>query len=62
MKESVLDVLIYLFENYMFDDDGYEPDQETLALHYPPSVDSVELAVVQLRGTLFEPGARDLEK
>jgi Smg protein len=32
MKESVLDVLIYLFENYMFDDDGYEPDQETLAL------------------------------
>ncbi len=30
MKESVLDVLIYLFENYMFDDDGYEPDQETL--------------------------------
>ncbi len=32
MKESLLDVLIYLFENYMFDDDGYEPDQETLAL------------------------------
>ena len=32
MKESVLDVLIYLFENYMFDDDGYEPDQETLML------------------------------
>ena len=32
MKESVLDVLIYLFENYMFDDDGYEPDQETLVL------------------------------
>jgi len=28
----VLDVLIYLFENYMFDDDGYEPDQETLML------------------------------
>jgi Smg protein len=32
MKESVLDVLIYLFENYMFDDDGYGPDQETLMI------------------------------
>ena len=32
MKENVLDVLIYLFENYMFDDDGYEPDQETLMI------------------------------
>jgi len=30
MKENVLDVLIYLFENYMFDDDEFEPDQETL--------------------------------
>ncbi|MGR3985110.1 MAG: DUF494 domain-containing protein [Gammaproteobacteria bacterium] len=32
MKENVLDVLIYLFENYMFDDGEYEPDQETLTL------------------------------
>ncbi len=32
MKENVLDVLIYLFENYMFDEGGYEPDQETLTL------------------------------
>ena len=31
MKENVLDVLIYLFENYMFEDDEFEPDQETLA-------------------------------
>jgi S-adenosylmethionine:tRNA ribosyltransferase-isomerase len=30
MKENVLDVLIYLFENYMFDNDEFEPDQETL--------------------------------
>ena len=30
MKENVLDVLIYLFENYMFDEEEYEPDQETL--------------------------------
>jgi len=30
MKENVLDILIYLFENYMFDDDEFEPDQETL--------------------------------
>ncbi len=32
MKENVLDVLIYLFENYMFDEEEYEPDQATLAL------------------------------
>ena len=32
MKENVLDVLIYLFENYMFDNEDYEPDQETLVL------------------------------
>jgi Smg protein len=33
MKENVLDVLIYLFENCMFDEDEeeYEPDQESLA-------------------------------
>jgi Smg protein len=30
MKENVLDVLIYLFENYMFYDD--EPDQEALII------------------------------
>ena len=32
MKDGVLDILIYLFENY-FDtetDDGFEPDRETL--------------------------------
>ncbi len=32
MKENVLDVLIYLFENYMFNSDDLEPDQETLIL------------------------------
>ncbi len=31
MKEDMLDVLIYLFENHMFDDDdGMEPNQEEL--------------------------------
>lgn len=30
MKENVLDVLIYLFENYMFDNDEFAPDHETL--------------------------------
>ena len=30
MKENILDVLIYLFENYMFEDEELEPDQETL--------------------------------
>ena len=32
MKENVLDVLIYLFENYMFDSDEFGPDHETLLL------------------------------
>lgn len=32
MKENVLDVLIYLFENYMFDSEELEPDQETLSI------------------------------
>ncbi len=32
MKENILDVLIYLFENYMFDEGEHEPDQETLTL------------------------------
>ena len=32
MKENVLDVLIYLFENYMFDNDEIEPDQEMLSV------------------------------
>lgn len=32
MKENVLDVLIYMFENYMFDEEeDFGPDQETLA-------------------------------
>ena len=30
MKENILDVLIYLFENYMFDSGEFEPDHETL--------------------------------
>lgn len=32
MKENKLDVLIYLFQNYMFDDEQEEPDQQTLSL------------------------------
>jgi len=31
MKEDMLDVLIYMFENYMFDEEDFGPDQETLA-------------------------------
>ena len=31
MKENILDVLIYLFEHYMFDDDVFEQDQAALA-------------------------------
>lgn len=30
MKENVLDVLMYLFENYMYDESDLDPDQETL--------------------------------
>ncbi len=30
-KENILDVLMYLFENYMIEDAEYQPDQETLA-------------------------------
>jgi Smg protein len=30
MKEDVLDVLMYLFENYMDDDPATEADPETL--------------------------------
>ena len=30
MKENILDVLIYLFENYMFESGEFEPDQDTL--------------------------------
>ena len=30
MKENVLDVLMYLFENYMYDEPEQDPDRETL--------------------------------
>lgn len=30
MKENVLDLLMYLFENYMSDDVEFEPDQDSL--------------------------------
>ena len=30
MKETVLDVLMYLFENYFDDEGAVEPDQESL--------------------------------
>ena len=30
MKENVLDVLMYLFENYMNSESGQEPDQESI--------------------------------
>lgn len=32
MKENVLDVLMYLFENYMDDGPEFDPDQEVIAL------------------------------
>ena len=30
MKENVLDVLMYLFENYMYDEPEDDPDRESL--------------------------------
>ncbi len=58
MKEGVLDILIYLFENY-FDaetDDGFEPDRETLKLElekagFPTS--EVERALCWLEDRVF---------
>jgi len=33
MKESVLDVLMYLFDHYIEQDQDYRPDQDTLRYH-----------------------------
>ena len=33
MKESVLDVLMYLFDHYIEQDQDYRPDQDTLRFH-----------------------------
>ncbi|MCB1778445.1 MAG: DUF494 family protein, partial [Candidatus Competibacteraceae bacterium] len=30
MKENVLDVLMYLFQNYMGDDEDTDPDRESI--------------------------------
>lgn len=32
MKENMLDVLLYLFENYMIEGQDFQPDQETLTV------------------------------
>lgn len=32
MKENMLDVLLYLFENYMIEGQEFQPDQETLSV------------------------------
>jgi Smg protein len=32
MKENMLDVLLYLFENYMIEGQEFQPDQETLTV------------------------------
>ena len=33
MKESVLDVLMYLFDHYIEQDHDYRPDQDALRFH-----------------------------
>ncbi|MBK6350713.1 MAG: DUF494 domain-containing protein [Steroidobacteraceae bacterium] len=61
MKEGVLDILIYLFENY-FDaetEDGFEPDRETLKVElekagFPGS--EVERALCWLEELAADPG------
>ena len=61
MKESVLDILIYLFENY-FDgeqDDGLEPDRDTLAQeleHAGFPATEVERALSWLEDLAADPG------
>jgi Smg protein len=63
MKEGVLDILIYLFENY-FDaetDDGFEPDRDTLKLEleragFPRA--EVERALIWLEELAAEDPAR----
>jgi len=55
MKEGMLEVLIYLFENYIFDGDSFEPDQEELARELVGAgFDDVEVnkAFVWLEGLL----------
>jgi len=60
MKEGVLDILIYLFENY-FDaetDDGFEPDRETLKLELEKAgfpVSEVERALCWLEDLSADP-------
>ncbi len=59
MKENVLDVLIYLFENYMFDHEEFEPDQETLILElkqagFDPSMISSAFDWMENLATLCE--------
>jgi Smg protein len=64
MKESVLDILIYLFENY-FDgdlDEGFEPDRDTLAQELEragfPSAE-VERALAWLEELATDPSRGD---
>ena len=61
MKESVLDILIYLFENY-FDgelDEGFEPDRDTLTQeleHAGFAATEVERALAWLEDLAADPG------
>jgi len=53
MKETVLDVLLYIFENYIDDDSGFVPDQEMIreelaAAGFPG--DEIERAFVWIEG------------
>ncbi|MFT6407477.1 MAG: Smg protein [Arenicella sp.] len=55
MKEDMLEVLIYLFENYIIDGDSFEPGQEELAKELVSAGfadDEVSKAFVWLEGLL----------
>ncbi len=55
MKEDMLEVLIYLFENYVIDGDNFEPDQEELAEELAGAGfagEEIEKAFVWLEGLL----------
>jgi Smg protein len=64
MKESVLDILIYLFENYFDGEDpGFEPDRDTLTQELEragfPSAE-VQRALAWLEELGEDPGRGDL--
>src|SRR5690606_1998098 len=63
MKENVLDVLMYLFENYMDDETEMNPDRESLRVELQEAGfrrTEITKAFAWLEGLAAEPGAADV--